>query len=215
MKVFYADTVPLNLPPGHRFPAAKYPMLRQRVFDSGLFSANDLVAAQPASQAQLLRVHTPEYVHKVLQGSLSEQEQRRIGLPWSPELVDRSRRSVGGAIAACESALQEGISLYLGGGTHHAFPDHGEGFCVFNDTAVAVRAVQDEGTVERVVILDLDVHQGNGSAAIFRKDPSVFTLSIHGEKNFPYRKEPGDLDIALADGCEDEEFLQTVEWGVN
>jgi len=222
VKIYYADTVPLNLPEGHRFPAIKYPLLRQRVFDSGLFTGQDLVAAEPASKADLLRVHTEEYVSRIFEGTLTEREQRRTGLPWSPELVDRSRRSVGGTIAACRSAIAEGVSAYLGGGTHHAYPDHGEGFCVFNDVAVAVRSIQAEeraqgcaqGRARRVVIFDLDVHQGNGSAAIFKGDDTVFTFSIHGEKNFPYHKEQGDLDIALPDGCQDDEFLQTVEWGI-
>jgi acetoin utilization deacetylase AcuC-like enzyme len=215
LKILYADTVPLSLPPGHRFPAVKYPMLRQRIFDSGLFAAEDLISAQPASEEQLLRVHTQEYVEKVLKGTLSEKEQRRIGLPWSPELVDRSRRSVGGTVAACHYALIEGAASYIGGGTHHAYPDHGEGYCVFNDVAVAVRDLQSTSLAQRIVILDLDVHQGNGTAAIFAKDPHVFTFSIHGEKNFPYYKEQSHLDIALPDGSNDQTFLEAVDWGVD
>jgi acetoin utilization deacetylase AcuC-like enzyme len=215
LKILYADTVPLSLPPGHRFPAVKYPMLRQRIFDSGLFAAEDLISAQPASEEQLLRVHTQEYVEKVLKGTLSEKEQRRIGLPWSPELVERSRRSVGGTVAACHYALIEGAASYIGGGTHHAYPDHGEGYCVFNDVAVAVRDLQSTSLAQRIVILDLDVHQGNGTAAIFAKDPHVFTFSIHGEKNFPYYKEQSHLDIALPDGSNDQTFLEAVDWGVD
>jgi acetoin utilization deacetylase AcuC-like enzyme len=215
MKVFYADTVPLGLPEGHRFPAAKYPLLRQRVFASGWFSPEQLVEAQPATREQLLLVHTPEYVDKVLIGQLSEFEQRRIGLPWSAELVQRSCASVGGTIAACRQALNDGMGIYLGGGTHHAYPDHGEGFCVFNDVAVALRLMEAESRARHPVILDLDVHQGNGTAVIFANDPNVFTLSIHGEKNFPFHKESSDLDIPLVDGCGDEPFLEAVEWGVD
>lgn len=215
LKIVYADTVPLSLPPGHRFPAVKYPLLRQRVFDSGLFPLDDLLPAEPASEEQLLRVHTPEYVEKVLKGTLSEKEQRRIGLPWSPELVDRSRRSVGGTIAACRFSILHRVAAYIGGGTHHAYPNHGEGYCVFNDVAVAVRDIQAEHLVQRVAILDLDVHQGNGTAAIFAKDTRVYTLSVHGEKNFPYHKEQSHLDIALPDGSGDETFLEAVDWGVD
>jgi len=214
MKVFYADTVPLSLPAGHRFPAPKYPQLRQRVFDSGLFSPDDLVEAQPATKEQLLLVHTPEYVDKVFTGGLSEREQRRIGLPWSPELLDRSRRAVGGAIAACRCALEEGSGVYLGGGTHHAYPDHGEGYCVFNDVAVAVRVLQKEQKGIKIVIADCDVHQGNGTAFIFSGDPDVFAFSVHGEKNFPFHKEKSSLDIALPDGSGDDVFLQAVDHGL-
>ncbi len=215
MNVFYADTVPLTLPVGHRFPAGKYPLLRQRVFESGIFSPDQLIEAAPASSDQLLRVHTREYVQKVLTGTLSEKEQRRIGLPWSPELVDRSLRSVGGTMAACQSALLDGVSAYLGGGTHHAYPDHGEGFCVFNDVAVAIRDLQAKQLVRKFAILDCDVHQGNGTAFIFHADPGVFTFSVHGEKNFPFHKETGSLDIALPDGSDDQVFLEAVDRGVS
>ena len=215
MKVFYADTVPLSLPEGHRFPASKYPQLRQKVFASGLFSPDELVEAQPASREQLLLVHTPEYVEKVFTGGLSDREQRRIGLPWSPELVDRSRRAVGGAIAACCCAIEEGCGVYLGGGTHHAYPDHGEGYCVFNDIAVAVRVLQEENRAMQIAIVDCDVHQGNGTAFIFSDAPDVFTFSVHGEKNFPFHKEKSSLDIALPDGSGDAAFLQAVEQGLS
>jgi acetoin utilization deacetylase AcuC-like enzyme len=214
MKIYYADTVPLLLPAGHRFPAEKYPRLRQRVFESQLFSINELIEAQPASKEQLLKVHTPEYLEKVMAGTLSEREQRRIGLPWTPELVDRSRRSVGGTIAACLAAAREGMAAYLGGGTHHAYPDHGEGFCVFNDIAVAVRELQARQIVQKILILDCDVHQGNGTAFIFSNDANVFTFSIHGEKNFPFHKEQSSLDIVLPDGSGDQDFLDALERGV-
>jgi acetoin utilization deacetylase AcuC-like enzyme len=214
MKVFYSDRVALPLPQGHRFPAGKYPGLQRRVIDSGLFAPEELIASEPASDEQLLRVHTSDYVQRVTLGELSNKELRRIGFPWSPEMVERSRRSVGATIAACRAALIEGIAANLAGGTHHAYPDHGEGYCVFNDVAVASRSLQAEGRVFRIVILDCDVHQGNGTAAIFSGDESVFTFSVHGQKNFPFHKELSDLDIALPDGATDGEFLDAIERGV-
>lgn len=192
----------------------KYQLLRQKVFESGIISPEDLIEAPPASDEQILRVHTPDYFRKVKFGLLSEKEIRRIGLPWSPELVERSRRSVGSTIAACRYALSEGIAINLAGGTHHAYPDHGEGYCVFNDVAIGVRDLQAEGLARRIVILDCDVHQGNGSAAIFADDPSVFTFSIHGAKNFPYHKERSNLDIALPDGTGDEPYLEALQYGL-
>jgi acetoin utilization deacetylase AcuC-like enzyme len=213
MKIFLSDHVALPLPEGHRFPAAKYSRLRQRVISAGLVPAQDLEVCEPASMEQLLRVHTADYVRRVLEGSLSEKEMRRIGFPWSRELVERSLRSVGGTIAACRAALEEGFAVNLAGGTHHAYPDHGEGYCVFNDVAVASRAVQAEERARRIVLIDLDVHQGNGSAAIFSGDDSVYTFSVHGAKNFPFHKETGSLDIALPDKTGDEAFLEAVQRG--
>lgn len=214
MKAFYANNFAMPLPDGHRFPIAKYSRLRQRVQDSGLIPDGSLQQAEPASDEQLLRVHTKEYLHKVKHGELSEREIRRIGFPWSMELVERSRRSVGASLAACRAALQDGMAANLAGGTHHAYPDHGEGFCVFNDVAVAALSMQAEGLARRVLVIDCDVHQGNGTAAIFAGNDSVFTFSIHGAKNFPFHKETGDLDIALADGCEDEAYLQALASGL-
>ena len=157
---------------------------------SGLIPPEEFIEAEPASDTQLLRVHTIEYLDKVKNGMLSEREVRRVGLPWSPQLVERSRRSVGCTIAACRAAVREGLAANLAGGTHHAYSDHGEGYCVFNDVTVAVRAMQAEDRARRIVILDCDVHQGNGTAAIFAGEPTVFTFSIHGEKNFPTTKNP-------------------------
>jgi len=159
-----------------------------------------MVVPEAASDEELLRVHDREYLERVKAGTLSENEVRRIGFPWSPQMVERSRRSVGGTIAACRSASNDGVAVNLAGGTHHAFADRGEGFCVFNDAAVAARAVQAEGHAERVLIIDCDVHQGNGTAAIFAEDPTVFTFSIHGANNFPFRKVESDLDVPLPDG---------------
>jgi acetoin utilization deacetylase AcuC-like enzyme len=214
IRVLYSDSFVLPLPEGHRFPMEKYVLLRRQVEASGLVSAEDLRLAEPATDEELALVHHPEYLRKVREGTLTPMEIRRMGFPWSRELVERSRRSVGAALAAARSALEYGVAASLSGGTHHAFPDRGEGFCVFNDVAVAARAMQREGRAPRVVILDLDVHQGNGTAAIFRRDPGVFTLSVHGANNYPFRKEPSDLDLDLADGTGDEEFLAAVRKGV-
>ncbi|KPK07124.1 MAG: deacetylase [Anaerolineae bacterium SG8_19] len=214
MKIFYHDHFVLPLPQGHRFPMPKYALLRQRVMEERLIPLEDLQVGPAATDEQLTRAHDPEYVRRVKEGQLSHQEIRQIGFPWSPGLVERSRRSVGSTIAACRSALEGGLGVNLAGGTHHAGPDYGQGFCVFNDSAVATRAMQAEGRVVNVVILDCDVHQGNGTADIFATDPTVFTFSIHGAKNFPFRKKPSDLDIALDDDADDPIYLDALELGV-
>ncbi len=214
MKVYYSDHFTLPLPEGHRFPIEKYALLRKRVMADGIITNGNAIVPPQATLDQLRLAHNPEYVQRVINGELSEKEVRRIGFPWSLGLVERSRRSVGGTIAACRTALQDSVSANLAGGTHHAYPDHGEGYCVFNDCAVAARAMQAENRVRRVVILDCDVHQGNGTAAIFAQDPSVFTFSIHGAKNFPFHKEPSDLDIALPDGCGDDQYLDSLRQGL-
>jgi acetoin utilization deacetylase AcuC-like enzyme len=189
----------------------KYRMLRERVWSAAVA---ELAVPEAATPEQLGRVHVGEYVDRVSRGALGVEEVRRIGFPWSPELVERSRRSVGGTLAAGKAALEDGVAVNLAGGTHHAFADRGEGFCVFNDVAVATRDLQATGRIRRVAILDLDVHQGNGTAAIFSGDPSVFTLSVHGASNFPFRKEKSDLDLPLADGTGDEEYLQAAREGL-
>ncbi len=213
MKVFHCDQFTYPLPPDHRFPAAKYHLLRQRVADE-LIPPCDLLTPEATTDAQLLRIHHPEYLEKVMSGTLTDREVRRIGLPWSPELVERSRRSVGGTLAACRGALIDGIAVSLSGGTHHAFPDHGAGYCIFNDVAVAVRAMQDERRARRIVVVDCDVHQGDGTAAIFAGDSSVFTFSIHGAKNFPLHKELSDLDVELPDATGDADYLDALEIGL-
>ena len=172
--------------------------------------------APPASDGELALVHTPTYVSAVVEGLLSPAEQREIGFPWSERMVERSRRSVGATIAAARTALREGVSANLAGGTHHAYPDKGGGYCVFNDVAVAARLMQAEShrrrrELLRIAVIDLDVHQGNGTAAIFRDDPTVFTLSLHGAKNFPFRKEASDLDVDLPDGCADTDYLAALD----
>ena len=211
MRIFFTDVFELPLPEGHRFPMAKYRLLRERVAGAGL---GTLHLPPAATDAELARAHDPEYVARVVEGRLTPHEIRRIGFPWSPGLVERSRRSAGATIAACRAALEDGVGVNLAGGTHHAGPDWGAGYCVFNDASVAARALQAERRVERVLVVDLDVHQGNGTAAIHRDDPSVFTLSVHAARNFPFRKEPGDLDVELPDGTGDEDYLREVEYAL-
>ena len=214
MKAFYSDTFVLPLPDNHRFPMAKYRLLRERIVAEGIIAPGDLLLPPAATDEQILRAHDVDYLERVVGGDLSAAEIRRIGFPWSPEMVERSRRSSGATIMACRTALDEGIAINLAGGTHHACRDHGEGYCVFNDSAIAARALQAEGRVRRVVILDLDVHQGNGTAQILAGDPTVFTFSIHGAKNFPFHKERSDLDIELPDGTGDAVYLELAEEGV-
>jgi acetoin utilization deacetylase AcuC-like enzyme len=214
MKIYYHDQFVLPLPAGHRFPMDKYWRLRQAIMAADLQPPPELLTPPAATDEELARAHAPEYVRRVVAGHLTPGELRRLGFPWSPQLVERSRRSVGSTIAACRAALVEGVAVNLAGGTHHAGPDFGEGYCVFNDAAVAARAMQAEGRVQRLVILDCDVHQGNGTALIFRDDPTVFTFSIHGANNFPFQKADSDLDIALADDADDATYLDALEKGV-
>jgi len=214
MKVYYCHEFVLPLPPGHRFPMDKYRLLYERVAQSnhGQF---ELHVPPAASEQQLMLAHDAGYVQRVISGALSEREIRELGFPWSEALVERSRRSNGATIAACRAALEDGAAASLAGGTHHAHRDRAQGYCVFNDSAVASRTLQRDGSVQRVLIADCDVHQGNGTAAIFRDDPTVFTLSIHGEANFPKRKEQSDLDIALPDGTGDDVYLQALRRGLS
>lgn len=215
MQVFYATQFVLHLPPGHRFPMAKYQLLRDRLVAE--MPQVRLQQAQPASDGELALAHAPAYIRGIQDGSVDPLILREIGFPWSEAMADRARRSVGATIAACRVAFKEGVAANIAGGTHHASADRGGGFCVFNDAAVAARLMQAEwartrgGRPLRVVIIDLDVHQGNGTARIFQGDPTVFTLSLHGDKNFPFRKEASDLDVSLPDGCGDAEYLQALD----
>ena len=211
MRIFYTDHYVLPLPPGHRFPMAKYAKLRERVLAEGLNGADPLAVPHAATDEEILRAHDRDYLARVREGRLSPAEVRRIGFPWSAEMVERSRRSSGATIEACRAALERGVGVNLAGGTHHAFRDRGEGYCVFNDAAIAALAMQAEGRARRVVIVDCDVHQGDGTAAILAGDPSVFTLSIHGANNFPFRKEASDLDVELPDGTGDDDYLAALE----
>ncbi len=214
MKAFYSDHFVLPLPEGHRFPMAKYSMLRERIARE--LRGVQLMEAPAATEGELALAHSPDFVWAVKSGSLSPQAQREIGFPWTPAMAERSVRSAGASIAAGRVAMREGIAGNLAGGTHHASANQGGGFCVFNDIAVTARVLQMEqfrATKQnlQVLVIDLDVHQGNGTADIFATDPSVFTLSLHGEKNFPFRKVNSDLDVGLPDGCSDEAYSMALE----
>ena len=209
MQAFFSDHFELPLPEGHRFPMRKYRMLRERV--AAELPGVVLSEPEPASDGVLALAHSPAYVDRLSRGALSPAELRAIGFPWSVQMVERSRRSTGATIAACRSAVRDGVAVNLAGGTHHASADRGEGFCCFNDAAVAARLMQAERRARRVAIIDLDVHQGNGTAAILGRDETAFTLSIHGENNFPFRKVAGHLDVALPDGTGDTVYLEALE----
>ncbi len=214
MKVFCYDQYTYPLPPHHRFPAGKYELLRQAVEAAAIVPRQNLVRPLPVTFTELTLAHDPDYIERVLLGRLSVAEQRQIGLPWSPELALRVQYSVGATIGASRAALKEGIGVSLGGGTHHARRAEGQGYCLFNDTAVAARVLQAEGLARRVAVLDCDVHQGNGTADMTQNDDSIFTFSIHGQNNFPFRKIPGDLDIGLPDGTGDQEYLAALQDGL-
>jgi acetoin utilization deacetylase AcuC-like enzyme len=213
MDIYYTDRFVLPLPEGHQFPMRKYALLRQRVCDAGLVPVDHL-QVPAATDAQLMRAHDPEYLRRVQAGGLSDLEVRRIGFPWSAAMVERSRRSAGATIASCRAALRDGWGVNLAGGTHHAFRDRGEGYCVFNDSIVAARATQAEGRARRVLIIDCDVHQGNGTAALAAGDPTIYTFSIHSARNYPLRKEASDLDVGLEDGADDNTYLDALEVGL-
>ena len=214
MKIFYTDTFTFPLPDNHRFPVEKYRLLRMRIEAQLDDPAIDLRIPRPATDAEVLRAHDPNYLNQLQNGELSQKAVRRVGLPWSPEMVQRARYSAGATIEACRMALQETIAVNLGGGTHHAFSDHGQGYCWLNDSVIASRTMQAENRAEKVLIIDCDVHQGNGTAALAANDPSIFTFSIHGKNNFPYHKETSDLDVELADGTDDVAYLNALEMGL-
>lgn len=214
MQIYYAATHIQQLPQGHRFPMGKYELLRQRLAVE--LPQLQLALAPEATEGELALVHTPSYIEAVTQGLLSAQELREIGFPWSDGMVERAKRSVGATISAARTAMKQGISANLAGGTHHAYAHKGGGFCVFNDVAVAARLMQAEWARQhprpmQVAVIDLDVHQGNGTADIFAQDPSVFTLSVHGAKNFPFRKAASDWDVELPDGCTDAPYLEALQ----
>lgn len=210
MKAYYNDTFALPLPDGHRFPLTKYRLLRERVLECGMLPYESVCLADAASDEQILRCHDPAYLDRVKSGTLSRKEILRIGFPWSLELVERARRSSGATIGALHAAIHDGVGVNLAGGTHHAGVDFGAGYSVFNDSMIAARELQQAGFAERIAIIDCDVHQGNGTAHIAANDTSVFTFSIHAERNFPFRKVESDLDIGLADDIGDEEYLATL-----
>jgi len=220
VRAFHSDTFVLPLPPGHPFPMTKYRLLRDAA--QATMPGVRVDEAPPASDGELALAHDPAWIDAVVQGTTSAAQQREIGFPWSERMVERARRSVGASIAAARTSLfgdadgPEGVAANLAGGTHHAYAHKGSGYCVFNDVAVAARLMQAEWhraqrALLRVIVIDLDVHQGNGTAHIFRDDDTVFTLSLHGAKNFPFRKEAGDLDVDLPDGCTDEPYLAALD----
>ncbi|MEN9797471.1 MAG: hypothetical protein RL653_1167 [Pseudomonadota bacterium] len=211
MRAWYSDHFEVPLPEGHRFPMEKYRRLRELLLARGILALGELTPAEEAPRERLALVHTPAYLDALFSGQLTEAEVRRLGFPWSPALLARSRASVGGTVAAAWAALERGWAGNLAGGTHHAFADHGEGYCVFNDIAVAIRTLQSERRIRRAVVVDLDVHQGNGTAAIFSGDDEVFTFSMHGEKNFPFRKQKSHRDVELPDGTDDARFLEALD----
>jgi acetoin utilization deacetylase AcuC-like enzyme len=211
MQAFYSERYVIALPPHHAFPIQKYAHLHRRLVGEGTLAPAAVLEPEPASRADILRVHTPEYHDRFVSGTLGAAAILRLGLPWSESLVGRARVSVGGTLGAARAALRDGIAANLGGGTHHAFPDHGEGFCVFNDLAVTIRTLQAEGCVRRAAVIDCDVHHGNGTAAVFAGDDSVYTLSLHGARNYPLHKPPGTADVPLADGTGDAEYLAALD----
>ena len=208
LHVWSSSRYTFPLPPGHRFPIDKYALLREAVVARGLVEPELVREPQRVSMDDLLLVHTPDYLERFSQGRLTRDEERRLGFPWSAALVERSYRAAGGTCEAAAHAVEHGIAMNLAGGTHHAFPSHGEGFCVFNDVAIAIRKLQRDGRIERAAVIDLDVHQGNGTHAVFAGDERVFTFSMHGGRNYPFRKVAGDLDIELDDGTGDDEYLR-------
>ena len=215
MQIFHTDQFVLPLPDGHRFPMIKYAMLRERVKASGLCRGEALRVPPAAADGDLLRAHDDAYVQRVLSGNLTPQQVRAIGFPWTPQMVERSRRLIGATIEACSAALAQGAAVSLAGGTHHAFRDRGAGYCVFNDAAVAALTMQDQGKVRRVLIVDCDVHQGDGTASILADDPSVFTFSIHADRNYPFRKAQSDLDLAMPDAVKDDAYLSALADGLH
>lgn len=207
MRVFYSEEFNLALPERHRFPATKYDRLRRMLIDEAILRPDQLRPSPLANDEALLRAHDPAYIRAIEEGAIAPALMRRIGFPWSPALARRARLSVGGSIAAARAALEDGISGQLAGGTHHAHRDFGAGYCIYNDFACAALALIAERRVRRVAIIDLDVHQGDGNAAILGPREDVFVLSLHGEKNFPFRKVASDLDIALPDATGDADYL--------
>jgi acetoin utilization deacetylase AcuC-like enzyme len=204
MRAFAHDVFTYPLPPGHRFPLAKYRLVREGAEAAGI----DVRPARAATRDELELAHEAEYVDRVEAGELARREELALGLPWSPELVERARRATAATVLAAEAALEDGIAANVGGGTHHAFPASGRGFCVFNDVVVAVRALRRGGRLRRVLVVDLDVHQGDGTHTAFLEDADAFTFSVNGFRNYPFRRVPGDLELELPDGTRDDEYLE-------
>lgn len=208
--VYHPDYV-VPLPEGHRFPMAKFGRLRERLIQDQVAEPHQFKAPNCPPREWLELVHTAHYVTAYCDGTLDPKALRRIGLPWSLNLVQRTCCAVGGTLLTAQLALEFGLACNTAGGTHHAFPNYGSGFCIFNDCAIAARVLQQTCNIQKILILDLDVHQGDGTATIFQDDPSVFTFSMHCGVNFPLRKAQSDLDVPLAEGVEDREYLQTLD----
>ncbi len=214
MKLVYSEQYDLNL--GHHvFPSVKYKLTKEKLLRDGVVKPEDIIEPAPASDDDVALVHTQDYIRKLKTGTLSYVEILRLEVPYSPELVRAVWLCAGGSILAGREALRNAAAVNLGGGFHHAFPDHGEGFCVIHDVAIAIRSLQRDQAIQRAMTVDCDVHHGNGTAAIFAADPSVFTFSIHQERNYPFPKPPSSLDINLHDGVEDEEYLAELEHGLD
>ncbi|MDT5060288.1 MAG: hypothetical protein QOH63_747 [Acidobacteriota bacterium] len=210
MRVSYTPRYYADIGEGHVFPIRKFELVRDRLLHEGTLRPADIIEPQPATLQDVLLVHTEDYVTRLRAGTLTARELRRLGLPWSKALVRRSFLAAGGTINAARWALEDGIGSNLAGGTHHAFPDRGEGFCVLNDVAIAIRALRRDGLIQRAAIIDCDVHQGNGTATIFEGDETIFTFSMHGAKNYPLFKARSTLDVELADETSDEAYLETL-----
>lgn len=208
MDAFYSDRFVLPLPAGHRFPMEKYRLLRERIGQT--LPEIRLLEPEPLTDEALAIAHSPDYIRRLVGGDLSRKEMMAIGFPWSPEMVERSRRSAGATVMACRAAFRDGVGINLAGGTHHAYRDRGEGFCCFNDAVVAARLMQREGLAAKCLVIDLDVHQGNGTAAMTRDDSNIFAFSMHGAENYPFVKERSDLDIELPDGTGDAIYLESL-----
>jgi len=211
LRIFYSDKYTVELPPDHRFPMEKYKLVRLGLLAEGVLAEDELFEPSLANREAVLLAHTAEYVDAICEGTIDPKAMKRIGFPWSRSLVVRSLASVGGAICAAEEALESGVSGNLAGGTHHAMANAGEGFCVFNDIAVVILKLIKQSSIRRAAIVDLDVHQGNGNSAILGSRSDVFIFSMHGEKNYPFRKIPSTLDINLPDGTGDDEYLSLLE----
>jgi acetoin utilization deacetylase AcuC-like enzyme len=210
LKLIYDERYDLNLG-AHVFPSQKYRLVYERLLQEGIASQEDFLKPMPASDEDILRVHSQDYLYKLKTGSLTRAEVMRMEVPYSTELIEACWLAAGGSILSGRRALEEGFSANLGGGFHHAYPDHGEGFCVIHDVAVAIRKMQADGAIERAMVVDTDVHQGNGTAAIFGGDETVFTMSIHQEHNYPYPKPPSTVDVNLPDGMGDADYLAILE----
>ena len=209
-RIFYSPYYYADIGEGHVFPIRKFELVRDKLLGEGTLHIDEIIEPQPASVEDVLLVHTEDYISRLIEGTLTAKEIRRLGLPWSKSLVRRSFLATSGTLNAAKHALENGVGSNLAGGTHHAFPDRGEGFCVLNDVAVAIRVLQRDSLAKRFLIIDCDVHQGNGTAFIFRDEEAVFTFSMHGAKNYPLHKEVSNLDIELPDRTKDTEYLETL-----